>query len=215
MSKRLSLLCLTGGVLALATAAGAADDWEYWNQVTFAHQLTDKVGLCLAFQEKWQDNFSDLFLYSATFVPTVSLAKGVSFGAGYRFERKEAEDHWANEHRLLLPLSFTWTFEPWTICWRNQPEYRNLEDKDRWRLRERILVERPVRVGQLTVTPFAFEEIFYDFTGHEMNQSRLAVGLSLPVRQRVSLDLYYMNRADKRGDWSTTNVLGTELAIEF
>jgi hypothetical protein len=149
------------------------------------------------------------------FVPTVQLAKGVTFGAGYRFERKENEDHWANEHRLLLPLSFTWTFEPWTIQWRNQPEYRELETRDRWRIRERILVERPVRMGPLIVTPFASEEVFYDFTAGQTNQNRLVVGLSLPLLQRVSLDLFYMSKADKDDHWSSVNVLGTELAIEF
>jgi len=215
MNQRLSLLCITGSVLALTAGAAASDEWEYWNQVAFVHKVSDKVALEWALQQKWQGNLSDSFLYGAAFVPTVSLAKGVSFGAGYRWERKEDEDHWATENRLLLPLALQWTFEPWTIQWRNQPEYRDLEDGDRWRLRERILVERPVRIGQLTVTPFALEEMFYDLTEGERNQNRLAVGLSLPLRPCASLDLFYMSKADKDGDWSSVNVLGTELALEF
>ncbi len=215
MKYRSSLLCIAVGMWAAVPAARAADDWQYWNELVLAHEVTDKLALGLAFQQKWQDNFSDLFLYSAAFVPMVRLAEGVTVGAGYRWERREEDDDWITENRLLFPLAFRWTLAPWTIRWRNQPEYRELEDKDRWRLRERILVEHPVRLGAATVTPFASEEVFYDFTAGEANQNRLAVGLSLPLRERLSLDLFYMTKADKDDHWSSVNVLGTEISIDF
>jgi len=215
VKHRFSLLWIAASVWASAPAANAADDWQYWNEFVLEHKVTDKLALGLAFRQKWQDNFSDFFLYSVTIVPTVNLSKGVTLGAGYRWERREEDDHWITENRLLFPLALEWTFEPWTIQWRNQPEYRELEDRDRWRIRERILVERPVRLGPSTVTLFASEEVFYDFTEGETNQNRLAMGLSLPLRERMSLDLFYMYKAEKDGHWSFANVLGTELTIEF
>ena len=105
--------------------------------------------------------------------------------------------------------------KPWLLQWRNQPEYRDLEEQDRWRIRERIMLKWPVRVGELTVIPFASAEAFYDFTADQINQTRLAAGLSVPWGRHMSLTVFYMNKADRDNDWSTTNVLGTEVAFKF
>lgn len=149
-------------------------------------------------------------------IPTVKLTENVSLGAGYWLERKEADGSWTSENRLLLPLIIGWTAKPWLFQLRNQLEYRDLEDdQDRWRFRERITVKWPVQVGQLSVVPFASEEVFYDFTVERMNQNRAAVGLSVPWGKHMTWTMYYANKADRDGDWSTVNVLGTEVALKF
>jgi hypothetical protein len=203
-------------MLALAPMARASDDWQYWNLLALKHEFNDKVALDIASLQKWQDDVSDLFLYSGFILPTVRLTENVSLGAGYWLERKEAGDSWTTENRLLFPLTVGWTAKPWLLQLRNQLEYRDLEDdQDRWRIRERITVKRPVQVGQLSVVPFASEEVFYDFTAEQMNQNRVAAGLSVPWRKRMTLTVFYMNKAERDGDWSSVNVLGTEVAFRF
>jgi len=146
----------------------------------------------------------------------VRLTENVSLGTGYWLERKEAGDSWTTENRLLFPLTVGWTAKPWLLQLRNQLEYRDLEDdQDRWRIRERITVKRPVHIGELTVTPFVSEEVFYDFTVEQTNQNRVAAGLSVPWREHMTLTVFYMNKTERDGDWSSVNVLGTEVAFRF
>lgn len=215
-SRSRSRKLIVGVLLALASTAGASDDWQYWNQVVFKHEFNDRTAVDIASEQKWRDDASDFYLYNVFIVPTVKLTDNVSVGAGYRCERKEADDQWLTENRLLFPLTIGWAVKPWLLQWRTQPEYRDLEnDQDRWRLRERILIKRPVQLGGLTVTPFVSEEIFYDFTIGQLDQNRAGAGVSVPWGERTTLTVYYMNRAEHAGDWSTAHVLGTELAFKF
>ena len=207
---------IIGTLLALASTARASDDWQYWNQVIFKHEFNEKVAIDIASEQKWRDNMSDFFLYSVFIVPTVKLTENVSLGAGYRLERKEEGDSWTTENRLLFPLVFGWTVKPWLFQLRNQLEYRDLEnEQDRWRIRERLLLRRPIQLGRHTVIPFVSEEPFYDFTAGRINQNRTAVGLSLPRHERATFTVYYINKAERDDDWSTANVLGTEIAFKF
>jgi len=216
VSNRLGRVLIIGGMLAFAPTAWASDDWQYWNLLTLKHEFNDKWALDTGSVQKWRDDASDFFLYSGFIIPTVRLTENVSLGAGYWLERKEAGDSWTTENRLLLPLTVGWTVNSWLLQWRNQLEYRDLEnDQDRWRIRERITLKWPIEVGRLSVIPFVSEEPFYDFTVGQMDQNRAAIGLSVPWRKYVTWTVYYMNKADHNGDWSTVNVLGTEVALKF
>jgi hypothetical protein len=214
--NRLRRLLVATSILAMASTGRAADDWQYWNLLVFKHEFTDRLALDIASVQKWRDDASDFFLYNVSIVPTVSLTKNLSLGAGYWCERSEKGDRWMTENRFLLPLAATWTGKPWIFQLRSQPEYREFEDaQDRWRIRERFMLKWPVRAGQVALIPFVSEEFFYDFTAEEINQNRAAVGLSVPWRKHISLTLYYMAKSDRDDDWSSVNVLGTEAAIKF
>jgi len=216
MRNRLWPLLITIAIPGLTSTAPAADDWQYWNQLVFKHELNDRLALDIASLQKWRDDVSDFFLYNISIVPTVSLTKNLSLGAGYWCERREEDERWTTENRFLVPLGATWTGKPWIFQLRNQLEYRDLEDEqDRWRIRERFTVKRPVRVGRLGLIPFLSEEVFYDFTAEQINQNRAAVGLSVPWRKHMTLTIFYMTKSDRDGDWSTVNVLGTEAAVKF
>ncbi len=216
MNDRFRMLLIASSVLVLTSMVEAADDWQYWNQFVFKHDLTDKLALDVASEQKWLDDMSDFYLYNVTVVPTVSVAENVSLGAGYRCEREEKDDDWFTENRFLFPLTIGWTMKPWSLQLRTQPEYRDLEDtQDRWRIRERIMLKWPVHIGGLAVTPFIAEEVFYDFTVEQTNQNRAAVGLSVPWGKHTTLSVFYLNKAVHDEDWSTTNVLGTEVAFKF
>jgi hypothetical protein len=216
INSRLWRLLITGGVLALTSMAPASDDWQYWSQVAVKHELTGKVTLDVASVQKWFEDSWDFFLYNVAVLPTVSLTENVSLGAGYLCERKEEDDRWMTENRLLVPLAVGWTVKPWLFQLRNQLEYRDLEyEQDRWRIRERISLKWPIHIGRLSLVPFISEEAFYDFTVGEMNQNRATAGLSVPWGKHMALSIFYMNKANRDGDWSTANVLGTDIAFKF
>lgn len=203
-------------IVALASAAGASDDWQYWNQLVCKHEFNDRLSLDIASEQKWRDDASDFYLYSVFLVPTMRLTKNVSLGAGYRRERKEGEDSWTTENRFLLPLTLKWAVKEWAIQLRSQLEYRDLEnEQDRWRFRERIRLSHPVDIGKFTVTPFVSEELFYDLTVGRAEQNRAVVGLSIPWGKHMTLAVFYMNKTERNGDWSSANILGTEVAVRF
>ena len=77
------------------------------------------------------------------------------------------------------------------------------------------MLRRPVQADRLAVTPFVSAEMFYDFTAEQVNQNRVAVGLSMPLRKYATWTVFYMNRAERDHDWSTANVLSSEIAFTF
>jgi len=194
----------------------ASDSWQYWNALAFDYTMNENTAVRISSEQRWLDGMSYFGLYNVMVVPSVKLTKQVSLGAGYRLERSEKDELWATENRLLVPLTSMWSFQGWTVQWRNQLEYRDLQIRDRWRIRERIAINRPVLIGRLEVRPFVFEELFYDLTLGQRNQNRAAVGVGLPLSRNMEVNLFYISRADRGAfDWSSIQALGTEWVFKF
>ena len=102
------------------------------------------------------------------------------------------------------------------VSLKSKLEYRDVQGNDRWRLREKLKVKQPVNLGTAHFAIFVSDELFYDFDPEDWNQNRAAAGLSLEPFSNVELDLFYLNRADKdENEWSSVNVIGTEIVVAF
>jgi hypothetical protein len=64
--------------------------------------------------------------------------------------------------------------------------------------------------------PYVAEEVFYDFTDHDLNQFRTYGGVLFSPLQKVSFDLYVMREDTKKeNSWNDILVFGLMTGFEF
>ncbi|MFO1492036.1 MAG: DUF2490 domain-containing protein [Kiritimatiellia bacterium] len=214
----LRTLIVPPALLVLACFAGPirADDTQYWNEFVLAFDLADRVSLEAAAEQQFVDDLSTFGVINFTLQPAWELTDGFSLGPGFQYERELEEGAWLEEKRAWLHATVSASFAEWTVKLRTNLEYRDLEADDTWRLREKVKVRRPLRLGAVELEPFAFEEPFYDFGAGRWNQNRAAAGFTFKLAEGIEMSPAYMNLARRSGDdWSFAHVICTEVAFEF
>ncbi|MBI3010888.1 MAG: hypothetical protein HYY58_00125 [Candidatus Omnitrophica bacterium] len=79
----------------------------------------------------------------------------------------------------------------------------------------------PTRFAGHKITPYAADDLFYDYTRDAWNQNRLFLGVAVPMGKalgaEVAVDVYYMlqSQLGKRHDWSSNHIVGTKLSMKF
>lgn len=110
-----------------------------------------------------------------------------------------------NEQRIRLNAELSTKAGPLKLAWRNRFEYRMKEHDDNfWRYRSRFKVSFP---KVYTVTPFVYEEPFYDFQAEDWNGNEAGVGFTVPLAKdlSVNIDCRTVN-ARKNGSWGDTEL---------
>ena len=83
------------------------------------------------------------------------------------------------------------------------------------RYRNRFNLERDLTVGHLILTPYAYDEIFYDTQRGSWNQNRYAFGLQIPAGRHVVLDPYYLRKTSRGSSPALVNVAGFTVNLYF
>ena len=76
-------------------------------------------------------------------------------------------------------------------------------------------LERDFKYGSFVLTPYVYDEIFYDTRYGQWTPNRYAFGVELPVGQHVVLEPYYLRQNGNRSDPPHVNVLGFKLNLYF
>lgn len=202
---------------AAASPALARDDWQNWNNVDLTAKLADQWKFKVGGQQRLRDDFSDAFLYNVTAGFSWQPVQYLELGPYFKYEREKRTngDH-VNENRYYWEATLKHKVFDLSLSSRNRMEYRNKNARgDGWRYRNQFKASyRLPFVEKIKVAPFVSEEIFWDITGHELNQNRFASGISFGLNKHVSLSLYYMLKSNRSGlDWDEVHVLGTGLSL--
>jgi hypothetical protein len=91
------------------------------------------------------------------------------------------------EGYFRMPVGRSWLYED-----RNRGEYRIFHDDNVARYRNRLRIERAVRLNKFRMTPYTSGEIFYD--GTSWNEGQTALGVDLPIYQKMVLELECMTQ---------------------
>ena len=60
------------------------------------------------------------------------------------------------------------------------------------------------------------DELFIDFPRQTINETRIIpVGLTMGVVKGIDLKVYYMIQSQKGRTWSSNQILGTQLSLDF
>lgn len=156
------------------------------------------------------------------------INKKLSFRTGYRYGFSLSETDPFTEHRLITEQTFRQPL-PWKILLsdRNRQDYRFVNDDFSFRYRNRITLEREVRLLKRNLTPYASAEIFYDSRFDTWNRHRLTAGVQVPLRRglplitladprrQLVLDLSYTRQSDSRSQPHRVHAVGASLTVYF
>ena len=90
-----------------------------------------------------------------------------------------------------------------------------------WRFRLKPQIAWKTELMGHEVKPYVANDAFYDAEKDAWNQNRVYLGVGIPTgewnRASTSVSVYYIFKSnrDSAGDWNSTSVLGTKLALKF
>jgi Protein of unknown function (DUF2490) len=209
-------------ILLFATGRAAAQtlparDLQQWSQIAVAYQASVQLGVT-AFGELRAANdvsqFEEEFLSAEVIY---SPWQWMSLGIGYRYihanQNLTGLDH---ENRGYADATFNARpFHGFLLSDRVRPELRWLQRPKgatfTQRYRDRVTLERPIKVRAKTYTPFGMWEKFYDASVGAWTETRYYTGVTVPVAERMSLQLYFLHQTDWSSRPFDANVLGVSL----
>lgn len=213
--KRLILLPVWIAVLiSMFPQSGyARDDWHSWNMVTLDKDFKRPLSFHLFSEQRLRDNFSSAYLYNVATGLRWKASRYFDAGPFFLYESaKNTAGSRYYENRYYLEANLKLPGKRLTWSDRNRIEYRNRNTTDLWRYRNRLKVS--LNTGK--VSPYVSNEIFWDMTGHELNQNRFSAGISLPLEKHLQLTLYYLLQSTRAGsDWNENHALGVILGIKL
>ncbi|MBP2647893.1 MAG: hypothetical protein H6Q77_1517 [Gemmatimonadetes bacterium] len=115
-------------------------------------------------------------------------------GAGYEYLWTEQEGA-ATTAEDRVVLTATPRYRPhtrWLLEDRNRVEWRWVDGDYSTRYRNRLTIERDVRVHDFRFSPYVSAEAFYDFSRGSWDEQQYAVGVAWPYRRIFMVQTYYL-----------------------
>ncbi|MBP9865276.1 MAG: DUF2490 domain-containing protein [Candidatus Omnitrophica bacterium] len=226
--KRISfgvLVLLVLSVFTCAETLRASDDFQSWNSmqlkvvdtkyvdyVTYGElRLTNDAGK-LGFWQTTQKLQYDFFKY-------LGLATNYTYLESEVANAKQTRNEFKYHHRFELEANPRWSWKDrLNLRNRNRVEFRWIEgrgsDNTRWRTLGEV--EVPLHKIPIVKSVYMSDELFIDFPRQTINETRIVpVGLTVGVIKGIDLKVYYMIQSQKGNTWSSNQVLGTQLNLDF
>jgi hypothetical protein len=140
----------------------------------------------------------------------------LTIGAGYMFVQSNDHDVVEGEHRILVEATPKHSLGlGFLLQDRNRLEFRWREEGYDFRYRNRLMIDRPLRVRGFDFIPYASGELFWSRNAHRWDENRSSFGVWLPYRKSVMLDLYYLRKNCSGCGRPHTDAFGITLSVYF
>jgi len=83
------------------------------------------------------------------------------------------------------------------------------------RYRNRLQIDHPVKLGDVSFNVFASDEVFYDWSFNAWVRNRFAAGVSKAWNKQLTTDLYYLRQNDSHSRPGDLHVIGTTFRIRL
>ena len=204
----------------------ARDDFQYRSLYTFKIIDTKKIDFSLFNQVRFFNDAQDVGFYSISPKLQYEWMKNMSLGLNYTylqtkvFNKTAGREEFKFHHRVELDANPHFERGDWLkIQMRNRYEFRWIEDRGSWnpRFRHRTQVEFPLKNKLPLQSIYINSEFFYDIDKHVYNENwTTPLGFKFKINEKTSLSLYYMiQRIGVSNDWSSNQILGTHLLVNF
>lgn len=84
-----------------------------------------------------------------------------------------------------------------------------------WRYRNRLTLERSVRIGRVGVTPYVRGEIFYISRYGTWSRNSYSFGMEMPLGRRMQAEPYFERENQSRTSPQHVNALGVKFSLHF
>jgi hypothetical protein len=130
-------------------------------------------------------------------------------GTAYEYSRASESGVTTNEHRIILDGTGRYAFaRKFLLNDRNRFEFRFINGSYSFRHRNRLMLERPIKVGKRKLTPYGAAEAFWDQRFGKWSQFKFTGGVQIPFIRRSSFDLFYERQHCVTCTDPHTNIVG-------
>jgi hypothetical protein len=137
-------------------------------------------------------------------------------GVGYEYLRTTQSDKTKIENRIIIQA--TPRYVPgagFLVTDLNRLEFRWANGSYNARYRNKLTIDRGLKLLNFNFTPYASGELFYDRNLHSWKENRYAFGVQLPYKKRLMVDIYYLRKNCTACSQDHLNVLGLMLNLYF
>jgi len=191
---------------------------QFWPEIDFSIKLNQRISVLSLATLHFGKNVSDLNEEQIGFGFNFSLTKYFSFSPAYRFGRQQPPGRLhTQEHRFSLDFTARAPFKRgFLISDRNRGELRRINGTDSGRYRNRLQLERTLRISEFKVTPYFADEVFYDSRLHLWNRNRIYAGVRVPLNEHFGIDAYFLEQHDARDrPLNRRHVMGLNLRVDY
>jgi hypothetical protein len=230
-SKTLAFCLLSAGAWSVP-AAGQSTGGEFWPELGIYVQQGQSIRIEFVASsssnpntDSWQGSFTfyvetalkPVFRRELRDQPDVYRNRYLTLRAGYRYRTSLTPGNPVSENRGILELTSRYHL-PWqlVVADRNRGEFRFIRGQAfSTRYRNRLRLERDIKLGSFGFTPYVYDEIFYDTRFDQWTPNRYAIGSQFPVGPHVVLEPYYLRQDGNRSNPPHTNVFGFKFNLYF
>jgi hypothetical protein len=220
--KRVVLVAATGLTVLLCGTVLAFDDddFQYWTSAGASAKINKDWNAEFTEEFRFGNHGGNLYYQQSDLGFVYSgIADWIDIGLnfGLVFEKDDKTDRWHRENRPHVNLTFKWKMWGLSLSDRNRFEYRDRENaKDLWRYRNKFTVKLPWKLTAWKLQPYVADEVFINLDNEHFNRNRFSVGVSAPLGEKLSADIYYMLQSSrKHSDYTDYHILGTAFKFKF
>jgi Protein of unknown function (DUF2490) len=143
--------------------------------------------------------------------------KYLTFRAGYLRRTSVTDGQATRENRPILEVTARFPLKnSFVVVDRSRGEFRFIENKPfSERYRNRLWMERDFKFEGLGLTPFVFDEVFYDTRYGAWTTNRLAAGVQILVGKHMIWQPYVFRQRNTRGTPQYINAVALNLNLYF
>jgi hypothetical protein len=200
------------GLLALTLVApvAAESQSQFWPEIDTFYKVNSKVRLSFFAQqtrENGQGEDGEIGPNIDVYVKDLLKAKKFVFfqldesksrllvlRAGYRYLPSTTSP---TEQRIIFAATARYPLARGVLVSdRNQVELRYISDEWSWRYRNRLTLERDVKVKSYHFAPYIQAETYYDSRYGKFSRTTVDVGASFPIHRHGEIEPYYEHQND-------------------
>jgi hypothetical protein len=218
----------------LLKAEGATNTvTEFWPELNLLWQTTTNTRLTVVLASTRDDDVLQLDhwvgVYFDVSVPRFkpllfrrisdydsTRTKRIALRVAYRYDHSFHETPVRTEHRPYAEGTLRWVFPKSILASdRNRLELRFQNTGFSWRYRNRLTIEKDLRIGGRPVTPYISTEAYYDSRYAAWDQFRFSGGGIVAVGKLFSIEPYYTRQISTVGHPRNVNGLGLRVGIHL
>ena len=149
--------------------------------------------------------------------PDVFRRKYLTFRAGYQYSTSFLNSSASSENRAIAEFAAKYPLpRGFVLIDRNRGELRFIHDESAsGRYRNRLWLERDLKLKTVALTPYAYDEIFFDTRYHDWSANRVVVGLQFPVASTLIVEPYLLRQINYQGSVRRTEAVGLKFSFYF
>lgn len=224
----LALLSLEISVFSQSASAPPTDDVQLWNETTVIFPLyktvnakgkqSERISLFFNGVLRLGRNVSHFTDERIGFGFDFKVNKYLSFTPAYLYVAAQPyRGRREFENRLRFSVTLEKKFKKFSVRDRNLYEYRFRNSRpDSSRYRNKFQFSLPVlKDGKEYFTPFAADEVYYDFRAKSWTRNDFSVGIGKKFNKNLSADFFYLLRNNKGNVLKYVNAFGVNLKIKI